>query len=434
MNKETFKHDFRRFLAYLESSAYESRHKVCTNTNKFVNKDKMVGIRNPMVYVIMRFIICSVKSFFWIVQLNRTTDRERYGRRSIIFFAHTKNNFIVLKKLSTLIENEVIIIRKLSQVTYRISFWRSMHIWFNCVFETFFVMIRYLRRDLKHYFESMSAFYYVFYYRMFSFADLNGIKLVGFANDHSPSPVAFRDICNATNIKTFYIQHSFINDLWPKLQYTFAILESEYSQMMHIDRIGSTCKTFVLGNFYTVGKSRAIKHIEKIKNIGIAVDRFTLEIKLKMLLKQLFISYPHCTIVLRQHPAIAISNFRKSIRAESYRNRIIFNDGSSFNMDTFTEQIDVLIAGNSNILLEVLLMGVPSLYCSKLDELFYDHYGFVRNDIISELDISAPIESQIEHYCEDDFRKKLYYFDASYLKPLTTIKNNVNEIINSYVS
>ena len=434
-NIKRFKKDLEQFLAVLESPLFSARHEAYSKKREFVAQNVVLRFRPyRKTYLILRVFVTIVKSLINLLRCKYFSLNSGHCRAKVMCFAPTKNNFVVSSKLSDMLDVDVKIIRNTYNLKYQLSLFSAFAIWLASFADMAILAARYLKHNLKHYIEAPAAFYYCFYYRLFNAVDLDGVELIGFPNDHSESPVAFRDVCNAKGIKTFYIQHSFINENWPKLRYTFALLESEFAKNIHENGIGSTCDIYAVGNFYTMGKSRSIKKLNKVKRIGIAVAQSTLIFKLKNILRQLQGIDSEYIFILRQHPSMDVSIFKKMLAGESYLNHLVFNDSSCSSMETFTEQIDVLIAGNSNILIENILLGIPSLYCPDLDEATYDYYGFVKNHIVNELDFTKSIEAQIEPYYEDDYKKLLGYFDASYLKPLTTIKSKVNKIINSYVS
>jgi hypothetical protein len=434
-NSKRFKKDLEQFLAVLESPLFSARHEAYSRKRGPIAQNMVLRFRAyRKTYLILRVFVTIIKSLINLLRCKYFSSNSKHGSPKVMCFAPSKNNFIVSTKLSDMLDVDVKIIRNTYELKYQLSLFSAFAIWLASFADMVILAARYLKHDLQHYIEAPTAFYYSFYYRLFNMVDLDSVELVCFPNDHSDTPVAFRDVCNAKRIKTFYIQHSFINENWPRLKYTFALLESRFAKNTHENKIGSTCDIYAVGNFYTMGKSRSIKRLKKVKSIGIAVAQSTLIFKLKNILKQLHDIDSEYIFILRQHPSMEVSIFKKLLVGEPYWNRLIFNDASCSSMETFVEQINVLIAGNSNILIEDILLGIPSLYCRDLDEATYDYHGFVKEHIVNELDFTKSIEAQIEPYYADDYKKLLGYFDASYLKPLTTIKNNVNEIINSYVS
>lgn len=81
------------------------------------------------------------------------------------------------------------------------------------------------------------------------------------------------------------------------------------------------------------------------------------------------------------------------------------------------ERVKLVFSGNSNVHLEVLRAGIPSVFVSTLDTTQPDYYGFVAAGIVmdwkpdSELDLHRMVD-----FFTADWEQKFKRFDASYLE------------------
>src|SRR5690606_38363130 len=131
--------------------------------------------------------------------------------------------------------------------------------------------------------------------------------------------------------------------------------------------IGETnCKIELIGMPKFDEYVRYVNTSSKVRTIGIAYNILDdLEI-INDLIDKLDINFPHIKIILRSHPS------DKRILSNS---KIIISDSRLENSFEFLKQVDLLIASNSSIHLEAVLMNVFSISFSLGCTEMGDYYG-----------------------------------------------------------
>src|SRR5690606_29442694 len=118
-----------------------------------------------------------------------------------------------------------------------------------------------------------------------------------------------------------------------------------------------------------------------IKTIGIGANLMDLTAEIKQLLTKLTQAFPDLRIILRPHPR----DKRDFGFASGTGDQVTISDGSQVPVFDFLQQIDVLIAGNSGIHLEAVLLNVWSVYYNfNPQENLHDYYGYVANRLSDE--------------------------------------------------
>ncbi|MCB0370439.1 MAG: hypothetical protein KDD45_13695, partial [Bdellovibrionales bacterium] len=103
---------------------------------------------------------------------------------------------------------------------------------------------------------------------------------------------------------------------------------------------------------------------------------------------------PDCQIILRPHPNTSLLKFKKSLLKNF--SEIVISDSSKILHDSL-DAIDLVIAGESSAHLEVLSLGIPSVYW-RLDKIPYDHYGFVRNNFVLKVDHLFDLKNKVNSF------------------------------------
>lgn len=131
-------------------------------------------------------------------------------------------------------------------------------------------------------------------------------------------------------------------------------------------------------------------------------------------------------LVLRNHPVVK-HPLKMNDESVEYSNP---NEQSSLQ---FLQRIDLLLSGNSNLILESLLSNVPTCYFELSDSLHSDNYGFVKNNLAPK-PIFYPDEalefivSSVKNNCviSDPIRDHLKYYNGAIGKPW---ENNVDSYV-----
>ena len=176
-----------------------------------------------------------------------------------------------------------------------------------------------------------------------------------------------------------YIQHAqFINKMPPFEGFDYFLLDGLDSLDKFINAKSSN------NNIYLVGKS-AFDHLLNynknnfnLKKIGICVNNLDDFEQVKLLAKRLKKSFPLYDIFLRPHPSdprfLEIKDFSSNLG-------LIFSNSKVIDSFCFLKNIDVLLAGDSNIHIESICLNIPSIYLNFINNK-NDWYGYLNHGML----------------------------------------------------
>lgn len=199
------------------------------------------------------------------------------------------------------------------------------------------------------------------------------------ANQLSCYHRALANMANELNIHTFYIQHASVTENFSNLNvFTAALLEGEDS--LHKYQLNGTQNK----QLYLVGMPKFDKYFSQvhssssIQSIGICTngtDDFEAYSRLIVLIKERF---PQLQVIVRPHP----SDRRKTMWMNMAQlNNCLYSDVRQVESFRFFKEVDLVIAGDSNIHLEAALINIPSIYFDPFGSKI-DWYGFCKNGLI----------------------------------------------------
>lgn len=232
-------------------------------------------------------------------------------------------------------------------------------------------------------------------------------KCIVLSNDHSEKQRALLNAAKRLNIPVVYIQHASISDLMPPLDFDLSLLEGQGA----LDKYKS--RGAVNGKVQLIGMPKFDNYIQyrntstTVKNIGICTNIFDKAEDIYKMIQAIQNKFSEINISLRPHPGYKITlnppeNVSLSTKAEH-----IFD---------FLKRQDLLIAGNSSVHLEAILLNVTSVYyqVSKMENV-KDFYGYVENGLLEECEDIEVLLSVIQeniNYRKAIFQNIKYYNDV----------------------
>jgi len=225
-----------------------------------------------------------------------------------------------------------------------------------------------------------------------------------FANDHNPVQRAILKAANNLKIETFYFQHAHITKYFPPLDFSVSFLDGQaaYDIYRGIGKIN--------GKVELIGNVKYLSFINKndttfiSPTIGIAINQNDDLNRVKSLVSFINCNLKKYKITIRKHP--------RDQRNISFNGEYSISSSKDEGSFQFIKKLNVLIAGNSSILLEASLLGVqPIYYCNNIDAMDFDYYGFVRNDLADLLTRKEDLASVIAKGKKEDYKEKSKYFN-----------------------
>jgi hypothetical protein len=253
-------------------------------------------------------------------------------------------------------------------------------------------------------------------------------RIIIISNDHSTDCRAVILAARFYNIPTIYMQHASITPIFPPLRTRYAFLYGNYSKNIYCKMDYSNVEIELVGNpkfdFYK----------EKILNkttylvIGVAFNQLDKLEDVLEFVTQLSNSLPMYELVLRSHP-------------NDYRpipSTFLQSDSKQETTQDFLSRIDILIAANSNILLEASSMNVLPLvfYYTPNINFMRDYYGFVKTGVaiecktieevalLAKSNLTKPLSTRMQAKVYDASIGSDFEFDVS-----TRVTKLINDIL-----
>jgi hypothetical protein len=206
------------------------------------------------------------------------------------------------------------------------------------------------------------------------------------ANDHTMPCRVFVSAAKAEGIVTFYVQHASVQERFPPLSFDYALLEGQ--DALHKYEYAGETNTKI----YLIGIPKADSHYNHLNShptvtsIGICTNRLDPIPRIEQLCHELRLNFPELDMIIRPHPRDQRGGLWAEF-ADKYKLKLS-NSTLQVSFD-FLKQVDAVIAGNSNILLEAASLNVFPLFYDFLQE-HRVAYGFQKNGLVEYL--SAPEE------------------------------------------
>jgi hypothetical protein len=297
------------------------------------------------------------------------------------------------------------------------------------VVKTIFVMVlrfRNLRAQLGG-FRSNSGSWYLdsflrsYVYTIYFLGFLRRVKpeFVVVANDHSVSNRCLLAVARFYKIKTVYIQHATVSEIFPALQVDFAFLDGQYSLETYRQcRKNMPYETHEISGpmVFLSGQTKTITKANRNfgKNVGVAVNMLD-DFQAANRLIHSLLEYDY-EVIVRLHPRQPGADVIRFNRMYFDFSQVKFSDPVFESIDEYLGKISFLVAGNSSIHLEAALAGVVPIYFRLNDDVLFDYYGYVRNRIAIEaksLDhVSRIIDA--ESYDSSIDESAVRYYSASF--------------------
>lgn len=251
---------------------------------------------------------------------------------------------------------------------------------------------------------------YICYRKLFKNSN---VKIAIYSNDHSPDSRAFFLAARDEGIKTVYIPHASITNLFPPLECDIAFLEGEdmknkYEQISPIRE----SEVFLIGspklnNFIIKNKQLSQTIKTNFLTIGVAYNLLDDSRKIINLIDTILEDsrLEEAQVIIRPHPRI-----KKPIKVSS--GRVSYSNALEEVAYEYLSKLDVLISGPSNIILEAISLKIPTMQFMFSDKLL-DSYDFCSKGLIQKIfkNIEDVIEAiytkSVENYC--NFDQASYY-------------------------
>lgn len=218
-------------------------------------------------------------------------------------------------------------------------------------------------------------------------------QAIVFANDHNADARAMLLAAKELGIKTVYVQHSSVSNLFPPLAFDLNLLEGQDS----LDKYRQ-CGP-VQGRVEFIGMPKADRFVplrntsQQVQTLGIACNLMDRVEEVEQLLGQISRDFPQLRILLRPHPR----DKRSYTFATGINPNISLSNAQQQSVFEYLQGIDMLVSGNSGIHLEAVLLNVWSVYYNfNPKEELHDYYGYVAKGLVEEATSYAALKPMLE--------------------------------------
>ncbi|MDQ4140486.1 MAG: hypothetical protein M3142_08160 [Bacteroidota bacterium] len=202
-----------------------------------------------------------------------------------------------------------------------------------------------------------------------------------FANDHNTDPRALLLAAKAAGIPTIYLQHASVSTSFPPLSFDLNLLEGQDSLNKY-----QSCGP-VFGQVKLIGMPKADKYLQNknqrttIQSIAVCANIIDETDLIKQLLTKLVQEFPDKTLSFRPHP----SDRRNFNFIHNLGTPIHFSDARAEPAFDFLKKQDAIIAADSSIHLEAVMLNILSIYYRlEKSNFINDYYGYVRHNLVEK--------------------------------------------------
>lgn len=352
--------------------------------------------------------------FFGFILYNFNFKRARIEQKPLLIFASTDNQFNSLKPTITALSNqqvdyELLLGRVLAKKKI-LNFSRGHLVTFGFK-ELILAVMFYFRNGIPLYFKFKKQNRYVeseSYFNKFCQAYvfvpyfLNVLlqakpNLVLMSNDHNLNNRSFRLAAEVLGIKTLYVQHASVSDLFPPLEFDYALLDGRIAHETYIrcyeyqkgtnpriEKNLAKCQVILSGQKKQIVSEAIVGNLNK-DCLGLAVNGGDDFYCVQTLLDKLAEMKVQC--IIRTHPnqgPIFLDQLKNYMKGKDW---LTWSNSREEDLVDFFPKINALIAGNTSLHLEAALAGIPTFYLEMSDEVHRpDYYGYVKNGISTKLE------------------------------------------------
>ena len=348
----------------------------------------------PFCHKVLRIIKKLLSEFF--LSFNYREKDYVVLKGKVVFIALTNNQYYTIKEVHENLANSIVFSPKLYSdilphhhthrlFINRLTFLREL------IPQNF-----YLRRMLKeHYKELFTIGYYnvgfISAYR--NVLQKNRPQAIVFTNDVHPHLRSIVKAADDLGIPTIYIQHCTASQIFPMIEYDYALLEGRHSIEKYNISKSTVVKLIGMPKFDKYALQ--INENEVIKTIGIAINaQDNDEGKILKLFQELQ-KINDIKIIFRPHQALFPFKSKYSWNE--------FSDPFKEESFAFLRKIDLLIAGNSSIHQEAALLNITCFHINLAVNNYGDYFDFIKNEISLKVEV-ADIFKKIE-----DMKSKRYF-------------------------
>ncbi|MBK8905699.1 MAG: hypothetical protein IPM53_31240 [Anaerolineaceae bacterium] len=342
-----------------------------------VTKTIKVGCPRPGVIV-------RVGSFLWhmirtFASLPRSAQAPSVRKGEKLFFAVHRNEHSALQPILESFQNSKLL--GVYEVGEKFPlFWAYIYAlsFFPLVIFRYFQETPEMRETYRYVLDDYWLAYGYYIYARQLLANKQPSVLV-MANDHLMWTRALLQAARNEKVPTIYVQHASVTTNFPPLAFDYALLDGMEAAEKYAICGASSTRVYLVGIPKFDKYQKFINSFDKVNRVGVCVNPLNTPEDLSSLAEVLKQRVSELQIVLRPHPAdTRLASWIAFAQGHGWQ----FSDGRTKTAVEFLSNVDAIIAGESNILLEAALMNVVPLYYDFFGQNM-DWYGFQKNGLVT---------------------------------------------------
>lgn len=259
--------------------------------------------------------------------------------------------------------------------------------------------------------------YLAYFYRVLS---RTSPEFVITANDHNVPNRCMLAVAHHLGIKTAYLQHASVSNIFPALRVNYAFLDGQYALDTYRQCESNQPNTRRNVPVPEVILSGQKKHLRIMRNsnadaVGVALNALDDSAAAIEFIKALVAE--GVNVRLRWHPGQAPRDTQAYRDTFGRGERVTLSDPKQETISDFMEQISWLIAGSSSIHLEAAVAGVVPIYYELTPPESSDYYGYVKHGLAQLADsVEGVLELiKLKHERQSPNEGAVRYYSSTYL-------------------
>ena len=296
---------------------------------------------------------------------------------SMVFFVCSKNERDAIYPIYNSTKNSCLI-DTIGGNNFKL-FWAYLIgiLFFPLIYFKYIFSRHYRRKSIRHVFDHYLISYGLYIYS-YIWMKLVMPKAIILSNHTNTINRVILTVAKDLYIKTMYVQHASVTDNFPPLTFDYALLEGMDSLNKYSKSGYTNTKIFLIGmpkyDYYIKYTNRNLN----VRSIGICLNAIDSIDRILEICKVIRNDFPTIKMIIRPYGIIK-HHSEWDILYNKFN--ITFSDFNKEKSFDFLQNVDAIISGESNIILEAALMNVFPIYYDSIMQKM-DYYGFIKNGIV----------------------------------------------------
>lgn len=223
--------------------------------------------------------------------------------------------------------------------------------------------------------------YLSYFYRVLSQVKPDFVLI---SNDHNAENRCLIAVAHQLGIKTVYMQHASVSNVFPALRFNYAFLDGRCALDTYRLCEGNqphTTRNVPKPSIVLSGQKKHLKRTDHSSTAAVGVALNALDNAKEGIDFVTSLVKKGIEVRLRWHPGQPLADVAQFKNTLMDNQKLILSDPKTESISEFMEKIGWLVAGNSSIHLEAALAGVQPIYYELTPPEHPDYYGYVKHGL-----------------------------------------------------